>query len=257
MVIDVGEFDEQWHRVAGQHFSMHNTLFVPHDFAVSESYYIFFYSDTTFEMVSCSLPNGACIIQDLKTVWKQLCKLNRWCSGLHVYQLVSSHTRKNPVMQCILVCAATAADFAADYHRLLGCLPVAIDFLVFLSNAQLSHGLDQALCATTANVPIKLPFIPDHCLLLSPLVVFCCLTILPLTDVFQCYHLLRAVAKLQCHYQLSVSMQLRFDHCLLCLVCMSLLSFMDSLSSSVTSMLALTACAPGYTTMTDVCIDPQ
>ena len=72
VVIDVGEFDEQWHRVAGQHFSMHNTLFVPHDFAVSESYYIFFYSDTTFEMVSCSLPDGACIMQDLKTVWKQL-----------------------------------------------------------------------------------------------------------------------------------------------------------------------------------------
>jgi len=51
---------------------MQNTLFVPHDFAVSESYYIFFYSDTTFEMVSCSLPDGACIMQDLKTVWKQL-----------------------------------------------------------------------------------------------------------------------------------------------------------------------------------------
>ncbi len=48
VVIDVGEFDEQWQRVAGQQFSMQNTLFVPHDFAVSESYYIFFYSDTTF-----------------------------------------------------------------------------------------------------------------------------------------------------------------------------------------------------------------
>ncbi|DBB11283.1 TPA: hypothetical protein ACH3X3_006718 [Trebouxia sp. C0006] len=51
VVIDVGEFDEQWQRVAGQQFSMQNTLFVPHDFAVSESYYIFFYSDTTFELV--------------------------------------------------------------------------------------------------------------------------------------------------------------------------------------------------------------
>jgi len=54
VVIDVGEFDEQWQRVAGQQFSMQNTLFVPHDFAVSKSYYIFFYSDTTFELVSHS-----------------------------------------------------------------------------------------------------------------------------------------------------------------------------------------------------------
>ena len=68
VVIDVGEFDQQWQRVAGQQFSMQNTLFVPHDFAVSESYYIFFYSDTTFELVSHCLPDGACIMQDLRTV---------------------------------------------------------------------------------------------------------------------------------------------------------------------------------------------
>ena len=59
VVIDVAEFDEQWQRVAGQQFSMQNTLFVPHDFAVSKSYYIFFYSDTTFELVSHSLPDDS------------------------------------------------------------------------------------------------------------------------------------------------------------------------------------------------------
>ncbi len=79
VVIDVGEFDEQWRRVAGQQFSMQNTLFVPHDFAVSESYYIFFYSDTTFELVSHPLHECAIIMQDLKMIWEQLCKQNIGC----------------------------------------------------------------------------------------------------------------------------------------------------------------------------------
>ena len=135
VVIDIGEFDQQWQRVAGQQFSMQNTLFVPHDFAVSESYYIFFYSDTTFELVSHCLPDGACIMQDLQIVWEQLCKQNRWCCGLHVCQLDSSHTHRSPVMQCIVKCAATAADSAADYHRLHVHLPIAIEFHIFRCSA--------------------------------------------------------------------------------------------------------------------------
>ena len=51
VAIDVAEFDEQWRRVAGQQFSLQDTLFVPHDFAVSESYYIFFYTGSSFELV--------------------------------------------------------------------------------------------------------------------------------------------------------------------------------------------------------------
>ena len=51
VAIDVGEFDGQWQRVAGQQFSLPNTLFVPDDFAVSENYYIFVWSETTFDLV--------------------------------------------------------------------------------------------------------------------------------------------------------------------------------------------------------------
>ena len=51
MAIDVAEFDQQWQRVAGQQFSLQNTLFVPHDFAISPSYYIFFYTGSSFELV--------------------------------------------------------------------------------------------------------------------------------------------------------------------------------------------------------------
>ncbi len=131
--------------------------------------------------MSHSHPDGACIMQDLKMVWKQLCKQNIWCCGLHVCQLVSSHTCRSPVKQCMLICAATAADSAADFHRLPGHLPTVIEFYIFLSSAWLSHGLDQAMCAITANVPIKLLFIPDHCLLSSPLVASCCWTILQLS----------------------------------------------------------------------------
>lgn len=51
MAIDVSEFDQQWRRVAGQSFTVPNTFFVPHDFAVSQSYYVFVQSATTFDMV--------------------------------------------------------------------------------------------------------------------------------------------------------------------------------------------------------------
>lgn len=106
VVIDVGEIDKRWQRVAGQQFSMQNTLFVPHDFAVSESYYIFFYNDTTFELVSHSLPDDACIMQkDSKLVWEQPCKQNiRYC-GLRVYQLSAViHAGSSKAVHAYLCC---------------------------------------------------------------------------------------------------------------------------------------------------------
>lgn len=64
VAIDVAEFDEQWQRVAGQQFNLQNTLFVPHDFAVSPSYYIFFYTGSRFDLVkprtTCSCKSVLC-----------------------------------------------------------------------------------------------------------------------------------------------------------------------------------------------------
>lgn len=52
MAVDVAEFDEQWQKVASHSFTFEDTVFVPHDFAVSQSYYIFSHSATSFDMVS-------------------------------------------------------------------------------------------------------------------------------------------------------------------------------------------------------------
>ena len=51
MAVDVAEFDQQWQKVASHSFTFEDTVFVPHDFAVSESYYIFSHSATSFDMV--------------------------------------------------------------------------------------------------------------------------------------------------------------------------------------------------------------
>ena len=74
------------------------------------------------------------------------------------------------------------------------------------------------------------------------------MTILPLAVALWCCLLLSAIAKLQCHYQLSVSIQLPSDHCLQCPLCMLLLPSMHPVSPSVIPVLALTVCVPGYTT---------
>ena len=51
MAVEVREYDEQWQRAAGQSFTLQDTVFVPHDFAISENYYIFSHSATSFDMV--------------------------------------------------------------------------------------------------------------------------------------------------------------------------------------------------------------
>ena len=51
MEVEVAEFDQQWQRVAGQTFRMDNTVFVPHDFAVSENYYVFWQSAAGLDLV--------------------------------------------------------------------------------------------------------------------------------------------------------------------------------------------------------------
>ena len=61
MTIDVGEFDEDWQKVAGQSFTMQKSFFNPHDFAISENHYVFFQNAMSFKMVSfaslCDMPD--------------------------------------------------------------------------------------------------------------------------------------------------------------------------------------------------------
>ena len=106
------------------------------------------------------------------------------------------------------------------------------------------------LRATTAQIPIKLLFMPDHCLSLSPLAASCCFDNDHTAPCSRPLVLLSSERryKFQCHYHLSVSIRLPFDHCLQCPLCMLLLPSMRPLSPSVIPVLALTACAPGYTT---------
>lgn len=52
MIIDINEFDENWQKVAGQSFTMQKSFFNPHDFAVTEHYYVFFQNSMSFQMVS-------------------------------------------------------------------------------------------------------------------------------------------------------------------------------------------------------------
>ena len=51
MVIDINEFDKKWQKVAGHTFTMQKSFFNPHDFAVTENYYVFFQNPMSFAMV--------------------------------------------------------------------------------------------------------------------------------------------------------------------------------------------------------------
>ena len=51
MVIDINEFDTNWQKVAGHTFTMQKSFFNPHDFAVTENYYVFFQNPMSFAMV--------------------------------------------------------------------------------------------------------------------------------------------------------------------------------------------------------------
>ena len=66
MTIDIGEFDEDWQKVAGQTFTMQKSFFNPHDFAISENHYVFFQNAMSFKMVSfavlrCMLLSSHCV----------------------------------------------------------------------------------------------------------------------------------------------------------------------------------------------------
>ena len=57
MKIEINEFDQEWQKVAGQTFTMQKSFFNPHDFAISENYYVFFQNAMSFKMVSSLLVN--------------------------------------------------------------------------------------------------------------------------------------------------------------------------------------------------------
>lgn len=52
MKIEINEYDQDWQKVAGQSFTMQKSFFNPHDFAISDNYYVFFQNAMSFKMVS-------------------------------------------------------------------------------------------------------------------------------------------------------------------------------------------------------------
>ena len=42
MAINIVEYDSNWERLAGAHFTMQHSFFNPHDFAITPNSYIFF-----------------------------------------------------------------------------------------------------------------------------------------------------------------------------------------------------------------------
>ena len=52
MKIEINEYDQDWQKVAGQSFTMQKSFFNPHDFAISDKYYVFFQNAMSFKMVS-------------------------------------------------------------------------------------------------------------------------------------------------------------------------------------------------------------
>ena len=53
MKIEINEYDREWKKVAGQSFTMQKSFFNPHDFAISQNYYVFFQNAMSFKMVRC------------------------------------------------------------------------------------------------------------------------------------------------------------------------------------------------------------
>lgn len=55
MTIDIKEYDPQWNVVGGNSFAMRDCFFNPHDFAITDNYYVFFQNAMSFGMVSKAL----------------------------------------------------------------------------------------------------------------------------------------------------------------------------------------------------------
>lgn len=76
MVIDINEFDENWQKVSGQTFAMQKSFFNPHDFAITDNYYIFFQNDMSFQMVGApQLASPSCCPLPLVTMCACCCCL--------------------------------------------------------------------------------------------------------------------------------------------------------------------------------------
>lgn len=55
MAIDITEMNEDWEQVGGTSLLMHNAVFNPHDFAVTDNYHVFFQVTPALQDISYHL----------------------------------------------------------------------------------------------------------------------------------------------------------------------------------------------------------